>query len=101
MADFAPPSISVIESAAGDGVRRRPGERVKQSLESLLSRSDSGSGEEEVEEEAEQPRLAVPSSVQEKTRETSRKGRKISISAAFKVACVCVLCVCVQTLYTT
>ena len=77
MADPCPPSIAVIESEC-------LGE-VKQSLESLLSRSDSASGEEEG-EEAEAPTLAVPCSVQGKTRVTSRKGRKISVNEAVKVA---------------
>lgn len=83
MADPSPPSISVIETAGveGDGAG---GREVKQSLESLLSRSDSASGDEEG-EEPEATTLAVPSSVQGKTRETSRKGRKISVNASVKV----------------
>ena len=78
MADPSPPSIAVSETASTGE------QQVKQSLESLLSRSDSASGDEDV-DEPESSTLAVPSSVQEKPRETSRKGRKISVNVKVRV----------------
>jgi hypothetical protein len=76
MADPTPPSIAVCETTDRDGVG---GEGVKQSLESLVSRSDSASVDEDG-DEGESSTLAVPSTVQGKSRETSRKGRKISLN---------------------
>jgi hypothetical protein len=81
MADPGPPSIAV-ESASDiprDGTLQR---EVKKSLESLLSRSDSGASGDEVDEP--EQTLSVPSTVQGKPRETSRKGRKISVNEALK-----------------
>lgn len=75
MADTSPPRITVVEA-------EKTGPKVKESLESLVSRSDSGSADEV--EETEQTALSVPSS--NKQRETSRKGRKISVNDALKVS---------------
>lgn len=87
MADVDPPSITVIESeeveGGGEGVGCGEGNR---SLESLVSRSDSASCEEEEGEEVDAPKLAVPVNLQGKARESSRKNRKISINASVKVA---------------
>ena len=102
MADFvSTPSIAVVESA---GAVTREGDteiETKRSLESLASRSDSASADEN--EESEQASLAVPGS---KARNTGRKGRKISVNETVKVGRtprvgdrvgrrerVCVLCV--------
>ena len=81
MANTGPPSIAVETTSdvhRGGTLQRE----VKKSLESLLSRSDSASGDEA--DEPEQT-LSVPSIVQGKMRETNRKGRKISVSEALKV----------------
>ena len=80
MADSTPPSIAVLsETTDQDGVGGEGGEEVKQSLESLLSRSDSASVDEDG-DEGESSTLAVPSTSQGKSRDTSRKGRKISLN---------------------
>ena len=96
MADPGPPSIAV-ESASDiprDGTLQR---EVKKSLESLLSRSDSGASGDEVDEP--EQTLSVPSTVQGKPRETSRKGRKISVNEALKVS-IGLYIVCGNVVYT-
>ena len=80
MADASPPSITVVEAEKAG----KTGSRVKESLESLLSRSDSGSADEV--EESEQTVLSVPSNIANKQRDTSRKGRKISVNEPLKVS---------------
>ena len=90
MADPTPPSIAVCETTDRDGVGGEGGgggEGVKQSLESLVSRSDSASVDEDG-DEGESSTLAVPSTVQGKSRETSRKGRKISLNVKVQVGCL-------------
>ena len=86
MADPGPPSIAV--ECTGDVHREGTLQReAKQSLESLLSRSDSGASGDEADEP--EQTLSVPSTVQGKARETARKGRKISVNEALKVGIEC------------
>lgn len=73
MADLVPPRIA-IESVSQEG----PQGEGKENLE---SRSDSASGEET--EEQPPAELTVPEG---KSRNTGRKGRKISINRAIKVS---------------
>lgn len=91
MADYpSPPSIAVSESKEGTSHGERDGEvGVKQSLESLLSRSDSASADET--EEADHTSLSVPGGggLQERQRETSRKGHKISVNDALALRVSC------------
>jgi hypothetical protein len=88
MADSTPPSIAILsETTDQDGVGGEGGEEVKQSLESLLSRSDSASVDEDG-DEGESSTLAVPSTAQGKSRDTSRKGRKISLNVVKEVEAI-------------
>ena len=79
MADPGEPRLKAATQATSEGLGVAAGrQHAKESQESLVSRSDSASGE----EAEEQP---PPGSVLGKTGETSRKGRRISACEALKV----------------